>query len=46
MVTQFIDLKKDSLSEKDVENAQSQVVKQLKHLSDSGSIDIVSKLVS
>ncbi len=46
MVTQFIDLKKDSLSEKDVENAQSQVVNQLKHLSESGSIDIVSKLVS
>ena len=46
MVSQFIDLKKDSLTDNDVTNAQSQVVHQLKHLSDSGTIDIVSKLVS
>ncbi|RAP24034.1 hypothetical protein DID73_01865 [Candidatus Marinamargulisbacteria bacterium SCGC AG-343-K17] len=46
MVTQFIDLKKESLSENDVANAQSQVVQQMKVLSNQGAIDLVSKLVS
>ena len=40
MVTQFIDLKKESLSENDVANAQSQVVQQMKVLSNQGAIDI------
>ncbi len=46
MVTQFIDLKKESLSENDVASAQSQVVQQMKQLSNQGAIDLVSKLVS
>lgn len=46
MVNQFIDLKKDSLTEQDVEKAQTQVVNSMKSLSDSGTIDIVSKIVS
>ncbi|MEK9726831.1 MAG: FliG C-terminal domain-containing protein [Candidatus Margulisiibacteriota bacterium] len=45
MVSQFIDLKKDSLSDKDIENAQSQVVQQMKRLNDSGAIDLVSKIM-
>ena len=46
MVTQFIDLKKESLSENDVVSAQNQVVQQMKALSNQGAIDLVSKLVS
>ena len=45
MVTQFIDLKKDSLKDSDVVVAQSQVVQQMKQLNDSGSIDVVSKIM-
>lgn len=46
MVTQFVDIKKDSLKESDVTNAQQQVVQQMKQLSDSGTIDVVSKITS
>ena len=46
MVTQFIDLKKESLSDNDIRNAQNQVVGQLKQLSDAGAIDVVSKIMS
>ena len=45
MVTQFIDLKKDSLKDSDVVVAQSQVVQQMKQLSDAGTIDVVSKIM-
>ncbi|MGC6367040.1 MAG: FliG C-terminal domain-containing protein [Candidatus Marinamargulisbacteria bacterium] len=45
MVTQFIDLKKDSLKDGDVVVAQSQVVQQMKQLNDSGAIDVVSKIM-
>ena len=45
MVSQFIDLKKDSLSDGDVITAQSKVVEQMKVLSNKGTIDLVSKLV-
>ena len=45
MVQQFIDLKKESLSDVDVSTAQDHVVLQLKQLSDDGQVDIVSKLV-
>ncbi len=46
MVTQFIDLKKDTLSDNDVTKAQTQVVAQMKQLNQQGTIDLVSKLVS
>jgi hypothetical protein len=46
MVNQFIDLKKDSLSDLDVSSAQNKVVQQMKVLSNQGTIDLVSKLVS
>ena len=46
MVTQFVDIKKNSLKESDVANAQQQVVQQMKQLSDSGTIDVVSKIMS
>ena len=46
MVTQFVDIKKDSLKESDVANAQQLVVQQMKQLSDSGTIDVVSKITS
>lgn len=45
MVTQFIDLKKESLSDNDVIKAQGQVVQQMKQLSNQGVIDLVSKLI-
>jgi hypothetical protein len=45
MVTQFIDLKKDALTDEDVEVAQQDVVHTLKELSDSKKINIVSKIV-
>ena len=45
MVNQFIDLKKESLSEKDIVNAQNKVVNQMKQLSNQGVIDLISKLV-
>ncbi len=44
MVKQFIDLKKESLTDADISNAQSKVVQQMKVLSDQGAIDLVSKL--
>ena len=46
MVNQFIDLKKESLSDGDVITAQNKVVHQMKVLSNQGAIDLVSKLVS
>ena len=46
MVTQFIDLKKDSLKDNDIVVAQSQVVQQMKQLSDAGTIDVVSKIMA
>ena len=46
MVTQFVDIKKDSLKASDVAKAQQQVVQQMKQLSDSGTIDVVSKITS
>ena len=45
-MTQFVDIKKSSLKESDVANAQQQVVQQMKQLSDSGTIDVVSKIMS
>ena len=45
MVNQFVDLKKESLTDADVEKAQSQVVQQMKQLSHQGAIDLVSKLI-
>ncbi len=46
MVTQFIDLKKESLKESDIAKAQNQVVQTMKQMSDQGSIDVVSKIMS
>ena len=43
-MTQFIDLKKDTLSDNDVTKAQTQVVAQMKQLNQQGTIDLVSKL--
>jgi flagellar motor switch protein FliG len=45
MVKQFIDLKKDALTEEDVALAQQDIVHTLKELSDSKKINIVSKIV-
>ena len=46
MVNQFIDLKKNSLSDGDILNAQTKVVHQMKLLSDQGAINLISKLVN
>tara|TARA_A100001015_G_C15007272_1_gene721314 strand:- start:391 stop:1824 length:1434 start_codon:yes stop_codon:yes gene_type:complete len=46
MVKQFIDLKKESLTDADITNAQNKVVNQMKQLNDQGAIDLVSKLMS
>ena len=45
MVTQFIDLKKDALTDEDVSVAQQDVVHTLKELSDAKKINIISKIV-
>ena len=45
MITQFIDLKKDTLTQADIESAQNDVVAHLKMLSDEGKIDVISKVL-
>jgi hypothetical protein len=45
MLSQFVDLKKDALTESDVQKSQAQVVQKMKQLNDQGTIDLVSKLV-
>jgi flagellar motor switch protein FliG len=45
MVTQFIDLKKDTIKAADIHHAQSVVVDQMTQLNHAGTIDVVSKIM-